>query len=97
MEQQTATPTEKATTPPTPTPAPDLWAGVQSLPCTLSVSLPIGGITVGDLLRLEVNSIVDSQRGADAPLPVWVNGVVVASSVFDLAGERLAIRITELH
>jgi len=44
-----------------------------------------------------VNSIVDSQQGAEAPLPVWVNGVMVASSEFDVAGERLAIRITELR
>jgi len=96
MEQQ-ATPTENATKPPAPSPVPDIWAGVQGLPCTLSVSLPIGGITVGDLLRLEVNSIVDSRQGAEAPLPVWVNGVMVASSEFDVAGERLAIRITELR
>ncbi|MGO9271848.1 MAG: FliM/FliN family flagellar motor switch protein [Terriglobia bacterium] len=96
MEQQ-ATPTANATKQPTPSPAPDSWAGVRSLPCTLSVSLPMGGITVGDLLRLEVNSIVDSRQGAEAPLPVWVNGVMVASSEFDVAGERLAIRITELR
>ncbi len=97
MEQQPATPTENATKPATATPAPDIWAGVQGLPCTLSVSLPIGGITVGDLLHLEVNSIVDSQQGAEAPLPVWVNGVMVASSEFDVAGDRLAIRIRELR
>jgi flagellar motor switch/type III secretory pathway protein FliN len=97
MEQQPTAPTENTTQPAMPTPAPDVWAGVQGLPCTLSVSLPIGGITVGDLLHLEVNSIVDSRQGAEAPLPVWVNGVMVASSEFDIAGERLAIRITELR
>ena len=94
MEQKTTTETGGKT--PTAPPAPDVWAGVQGLPCTLSVSLPIGGITVGDLLRLKVNAIVDSQQGADAPLPVWVNGVIVASSEFDVSGERLAVRITEL-
>jgi flagellar motor switch/type III secretory pathway protein FliN len=97
MEQQSAIPMENATKPRTPAPPPDRWAGVENLPCTLSVSLPIGGITVADLLRLEVNSIVDSRRGAEAPLPVWVNGVMVASSEFDTAGERLAIRITDLR
>jgi len=97
MEQQPTTSTETAIKRPTPTPVPDIWAGVQGLPCTLTVSLPISGITVCDLLHLEVNSIVDSQQGAEAPLPVWVNGVMVASSEFDVAGERLAIRITELR
>jgi len=97
MERQPATLRENVTKPAPANPAPDVWAGVQSLPCTLSVSLPIGGITVGDLLRLQVNSIVDSQQGAQAPLPVWVNGVKVASSEFDVAGERLAIRIMELR
>jgi len=94
MGDQIPAPTETKNEPSVP--AVDTWAGVETLPCTLSVSLPIGGITVRDLLRLEVNSIVDSRQWAELPLPVWVNGVIVASSEFDLAGERLAVRITEL-
>jgi len=96
MEQRLPFSSENGNKLPTNPSASDIWAGVQRLPCTLTVSLPISGITVGDLLRLEVNSIVDSQQGTESPLPVWVNGVMVASSEFDVAGERLAIRITEL-
>ncbi len=71
------------------------WADVMDLPCTLSVALQIPKIAVRRLLRLELNSVLDSQHSEDKPLPVWVNGVKIGQAEFDVIGDRLIIRITE--
>jgi flagellar motor switch/type III secretory pathway protein FliN len=71
------------------------WADVMDLPCTLSVAVQIPKIAVRRLLRLELNSVLDSQHSEDKPLPVWVNGVKIGQGEFDVIGDRLIIRITE--
>ena len=53
--------------------------------------------TVAELLKLEVHSIVDARESEDAPLPIWVNGAMIGWAEFDVVGDRLAIRVTELR
>ena len=77
-------------------PPPDLWVEVLDLPCRLNVSFEIPGFTIRDLLSLQVDSIVDTQRREGAHAPVVVNGGMVAWAEFDVIEDRLAVRLTEM-
>ena len=72
------------------------WQEANWLPCKLSVEMPILGFTVGDLLRLEVNSLVDTHIASDTDVPLRVNGALIGWAEFDAAGDRLGVRLTEL-
>jgi len=74
----------------------DLWGEVMDLSCRLNVSFEIPGFTIRDLLSLQVNSIVDTQRREGAHVPVVVNGGMVAWAEFDVIEDRLAVRLTEM-
>ena len=75
----------------------EAWNEAQWLPCKLSVALQVPSLTVGDLLDLELGSVIDCRVSEDTPLPVWVNEVVIGWAEFDVVGKRLAVRITELR
>jgi flagellar motor switch/type III secretory pathway protein FliN len=75
---------------------PDLWAEILDLSCRLNVSFEIPGFTIRDLLSLQVNSIVDTQRREGTHVPVVVNGGMVAWAEFDVIEDRLAVRLTEM-
>lgn len=72
------------------------WEAVNSLQCTLSVDVAVPGITIGDLLKLDVGSIVSTYHSKSDPAPVLVNGVTVARGDFEAIGDRLAVRISEI-
>ncbi len=74
----------------------DRWAEVLSLPCELSVALPVAGYTVADLLALGSNAVIDGGRKEGTSLPIWVNDVMVGWGELEVLGSRLAIRITGL-
>ena len=78
-------------------PNPDRWANVMGLRCRLTVEFQIPGLKVGDLLKLETNSVIDAQHSDGTPVPLWVNGVMIGSAEFDVVGKQLAIRVTELR
>ncbi len=54
------------------------------------------GFTVGSLLRLKEGSLVQTATHQSTDLPLNVNGVLMAWTEFEVVGERLAARITEL-
>jgi flagellar motor switch/type III secretory pathway protein FliN len=66
------------------------------LPCTLALDLPVVNFTVGDLLSLVVGSIVETAYHQSADLPLRVNGQLVGWTEFEVVGERLAVRLTDL-
>ncbi|MGH9353876.1 MAG: FliM/FliN family flagellar motor switch protein [Terriglobia bacterium] len=74
----------------------DPWAAVAGLQCKLSVDLSVSSFKVRDLLRLDVETVVDSHHNSTSHVPVWVNGVRVGWAEFDVLRTRLAIRISEL-
>jgi flagellar motor switch/type III secretory pathway protein FliN len=87
------------TTPqPTTSPAepPAAWAGVQGLACELTVDLALPGVKVRDLMRMERNMVIDSHWQLSADVPIRVNGELIAWSEFEVVGQRLAVRVTEL-
>lgn len=66
------------------------------LPCSLVVELPVVRFTVGDLLRLTRGSIVETGYHQSSDLPLRVNGQLVGWTEFEVVGERLAVRLTDL-
>ena len=66
------------------------------LPCTLALDLPVLKFTVGDLLGLTNGSIVETTYHQSSDLPLRVNGQLVGWTEFEVVGERLAVRLTDL-
>ncbi len=66
------------------------------LPCTLALDLPVVNFTVGDLLNLRSGSIVETAYHQSSDLPLRVNGQLVGWTEFEVVGERLAVRLTDL-
>ena len=66
------------------------------LPCQLSLEAQVTKFTVGDLLRLNKGSIVETNCLATSDVPVRANGLLIALSEFEVIGNKLAVRITEL-
>lgn len=74
----------------------ELWEQAGLLPCVLSVDVPLKEFTVRDLLRMEPGSIVESKNVNGADVPVFVNARLIGWAEFEVVGQRLAVRLTEL-
>jgi len=72
------------------------WAVASLLPCTLSVDVLAPGFTIGDLLDIEVGSIINTHHASGNPVPIWVNEVRIGWAEFDVIGKHVAVRITEV-
>jgi flagellar motor switch/type III secretory pathway protein FliN len=66
------------------------------LPCRLSLEIPVSHFTLGDLLRLQKGSVVHTAIPGTDEVPLSVNGQLIAWIQFEMIGDRLAARITEL-
>ena len=66
------------------------------LPCTLALDLPVINFTISDLLSLTKGSIVETAYHQSSDLPLRVNGQLVGWTEFEVVGERLAVRLTDL-
>jgi len=74
----------------------DLVESFGWLPCQLSLQIPVVNFTVGDLLRLGKGSIVETDCPSTSYIPLRANGLLIAWSEFEVIGNNLALRITEL-
>ena len=72
------------------------WQEAGWLPCELNAEIPIAAFTVGDLLSLALNSVVDTRTPSDSDVLVSVNGELVAHAELEVVGDRIAVRITEI-
>jgi flagellar motor switch/type III secretory pathway protein FliN len=75
---------------------PDAWAQVLPLPCRLTVDVPLPGFTVADALRLRQSSVINSHWVVGADVPLRLNGELIARGEFEVVGNHLAVRLTEL-
>ncbi len=66
------------------------------LPCTLALEVPVVGFTVGSLLKLSAGSLLQTSFHQSTDIPLKVNGLLLAWTEFEVVGERLAARITDL-
>jgi len=67
------------------------------LPCQLSLEIPVVNFTVGDLLCLGNDSIVETACPSTSDIPLRANGLLFARAEFEVIENRLAIRIKELE
>ena len=74
----------------------EAWAHALLLSCKLTVDLPFPGFTVADMLRLQRDSVIHAHWRVGADVPLRVNGTLLARGEFEVAGDQLAIRVTEL-
>jgi len=74
----------------------ELWEQAGLLPCSLSVDVPLMHFAVRDLLQLEPGAIVESKNANGADVPVFANTRLIGWAEFEVVGQRLAIRLTEL-
>lgn len=66
------------------------------LPCTLALDIPVINFTVADLLSLSKGTIVETAYHQSSDLPLKANGQLVGWTEFEVVGERLAVRLTDL-
>ena len=66
------------------------------LPCTLALDIPVVKFTLADLLHLRPGDIVETAYHQSSDLPLRVNGQLVGWTEFEVVGERLAVRLTDL-
>ena len=66
------------------------------LPCRLSLEIPVSAFTLGDLLRLRKDSVVATGIRSTEDIPLRVNSRLIAWIQFEMIGDSLAARITEL-
>lgn len=74
----------------------DPLAGLSRVPAFLTVEVPVVGLTVRDLFRLEKGSIIATAQSTGANVPLRIGGRLLAWGEFQVAGERLALRVAEL-
>jgi flagellar motor switch/type III secretory pathway protein FliN len=65
-------------------------------PCLLSLEVPACRFTVGDLLQLRPGSIVETSSHHASDIPLRANGLLIGWTEFEVIGNRVAVRITEL-
>ncbi len=66
------------------------------LPCTLALDVPVVHFTVASLLTLAKGSLVETACHQSTDIPLRVNGLLMAWTEFEVVGERLAARITDM-
>lgn len=64
--------------------------------CTLALDIPVLVLTVGSLLKLAPGSLVRTSCHQSSDIPLQVNGVAMAWTEFEVIGDSLAARITDL-
>jgi flagellar motor switch/type III secretory pathway protein FliN len=72
------------------------WRPVLGLPCELTVELPLPGFMIADLLKLGVGSVIDAHWRVGQDVPLRLNGTLIGWSEFEVVGNHLAVRLTEL-
>jgi flagellar motor switch/type III secretory pathway protein FliN len=72
------------------------WQPAMGLPCDLTVDLELPGFKVSDLLKMGPGTVLGSVWAVRRDVPLRVNGKVIAWTEFEVVGDGLAVRVTEL-
>ncbi len=78
-------------------PSPQDWVHFSGLQCDLTVEVPLPGFKVRDLSNLQPQVVIPSQWHVGEDVPLRINGQLIAWSEFEVAHNKLAVRITELR
>jgi flagellar motor switch protein FliN/FliY len=75
-------------------------ASFAKVPVTLQVILGSARVPLSELLNLQAGSLIELNQKLGEPVVIVVNGCKVASGllfVMDEQGEKLGVKITEIH
>ena len=73
-----------------------LWRPVLGLPCQLLVDLQLPGFRIADLLKLRPGSVIPAHWRVGQDVPLRLNGTLIGWVEFEVMGNHLAVRLTEL-
>jgi len=74
----------------------EVWNDAGWLNCLISVDLPLAHFSVRDLLLLDVGSVLETSNADGADVPVMVNAQLIGWAEFEIVGQRIAVRMTEV-
>jgi flagellar motor switch/type III secretory pathway protein FliN len=66
------------------------------LPCTLALEIPVAKFNVRKLYGLAEGSLLETAYHQSSDLPLLANGQLVGWTEFEVVGDRLAVRLTDL-
>jgi flagellar motor switch/type III secretory pathway protein FliN len=72
------------------------WKRVLGLPCGLTIDLALPDFKVADLLKLRMGSVINAHWGLGRDVPLHLNGTLLGWTEFEVVGDNLAVRVTEL-
>ena len=72
------------------------WRPVMMLPCRLTVDLALPNFKVADFLALRNGSVVATGWAVSRDVPLRINGILIGWAGLEGAGNRMAVRVTEL-
>jgi flagellar motor switch/type III secretory pathway protein FliN len=72
------------------------WKPLLALQCDFTVDLPMPDFKIGDLLKLRRGSVINAHFRLGRDVPLCLNGALLGWIEFELVGEQLAVRLTEL-
>lgn len=72
------------------------WKPVLGLLCELVVDLPLPGFKISDLLKVRAGSVINAHWQLGREVPLRLNGTLIGWSEFEVVGNKLAVRLTEL-
>jgi flagellar motor switch/type III secretory pathway protein FliN len=72
------------------------WRPVLGLPCELTVELPLPDFKVSDFLKLRRAAVIDARWRLGRDIPLRLNGTLIGWVEFEVSGNCLAVRLTEL-
>lgn len=73
------------------------WTAIQFLSCHVRAEINVPRFTVRDLFCLEAGSIVDSGWLQSSDVPLRANTQLIGWAEFEVIGDQLAVRVTELY
>ena len=72
------------------------WTEALGLPCRMRFGFTIEGFSVGQLLGLEIGSVIDSGQPEGSPVRVELNGRPIGNAEIEALDGKLGFRVTEL-
>ena len=73
------------------------WETVADVACRMTIEIPVPGFRVRDLLKLSPEDVIDTRWLQASDIPLRINGMLLSWAEFDLVGNKLAVRLTELE
>jgi flagellar motor switch/type III secretory pathway protein FliN len=78
------------------TPLPPHWNAFQLLSCQLTMEIAVPDFSIGALLRLAANDVINTRWLQGSDVPLRVNGKLIGWAEFEVTDDHLAARLTQI-